>query len=113
MMRITGFLGLLLFSLSVFANSAINSSIYAHKIPVTGYPVILDDLGGVYIVPNNYITGSDHNFVTLDNTKHVCYLEPQEKLRALDRQKITVNIRGLLVHWICYEYDENYFVYSP
>lgn len=113
MMRITAVLGLILFSLAAFAYSSINASTLANKITVTGYPVFLDDRGGVYLVPNTYLTSSDDNLVILNNVKHVCYIKPQEKLNALDKKKITVNIRGLSVQWICYKYDENYFIYSP
>jgi hypothetical protein len=35
-----------------------NQSIYANKITVTGYPVILDDRNGIFYVPNSYITST-------------------------------------------------------
>ena len=89
-----------------------NQSIYANKITVTGYPVILDDRNGIFYVPNSYITSTDNNFVSLDGIKSVCYIYEQPKLSVLDRETIKVNINGSILQWVCYRYDENYFAFS-
>lgn len=107
--RTVSVLVLLLFSLFAFAIY----STYANKIIVTGYPVFLDDRNRIYYVPDTFVTSVEANFVTLDGTKQVCYYYPQPKLNALNRKTVEVVIRGNMTQWICYQYDENYFIQSP
>jgi ABC-type microcin C transport system permease subunit YejE len=101
MLNICAFI-LMLFSLSSFA-----------KITIKGNPVFLSEQGGIYYVPETYVTSTSNNYVTLDNTKKVCYLMPQPNLNSLNMKIIHVNIRGQQVQWRCYDYDETYFTASP
>ncbi|MBL7527349.1 hypothetical protein [Legionella bononiensis] len=99
----------MLCSLSVCAHIPTHS----HKIPVTGYPVYLDNPRSMYLVPDTFETSVDGNFVTIDNVRHVCYLLPQPELNALNKKIITTNIKGVMLYWTCYQFDPNYFIIIP
>ena len=100
---------LMFFSLTVFAHIPTHS----HKIPITGYPVYLENPRSVYLVPDSFETSTEGNFVVLDNVKHVCYLLPQSELNALNKKIIATNIRGVMLYWTCYQFDPNYFIIIP
>src|SRR5262245_54202557 len=97
-------------SLLSFANK---DTTYANKITVTGYPVYLNERNGIYEVPNTFVTGVYANYVTLDGVRHVCYLSPVPKLNVLNKKTVIVVIKGALIRWTCYQFDDNYFIYSP
>lgn len=88
-------------------------SAFAEKLVIRGEPTVLPLIGGVYHVPDAYETSTLYNYVTIDNSKKLCYHEPQPDLRALNKMLIYVNIRGIQVQWFCYNYDENYFELIP
>ncbi|MBI2785512.1 MAG: hypothetical protein HYX60_04055 [Legionella longbeachae] len=94
---------LMLFGLSSFAD----------KISIKGEPAVLARIGDVYYVPSTYVTSIDYNYVTIENSKKVCYVKPQTNLSALNVRVINVNIKGLRSQWTCYNYDETYFIATP
>lgn len=94
---------LMLFSFSSFAD----------KISIKGEPVALFKNGDIYSVPDTYNTSTEYNFVTLENSRKVCFQKPQPDLNALNVEVINVQIRGYVSRWVCYNYDETYFTVTP
>ncbi|KTD23379.1 Uncharacterised protein [Legionella lansingensis] len=100
-------------SISSLFLMAFSFSSFADKVVISGPPVVLEDRGAVYYVPNTYTTTSSYHYVTIGGTNKICYAEAQPSLAALSSNVIEVNIGGRTVNWTCYPYDEAYFAVSP
>ena len=81
----------------------------AEKIIIHGDPVLLEERSGMYYVPPSY-QPSTYQYVTVDNTRRVCYEEEQPNLVGLDLLLINVDIGGTTTSWNCYYYDPDHFV---
>lgn len=90
----------------------ISISSYAERLIITGEPVHLEEHGSVYYLPEDYEPGPYH-FVTLGSTTSVCFSHSQPYLSALMEQNVIVDIGGREVQWVCYHYDDRYFMLSP
>lgn len=90
---------LALFSLSSFAD----------KIMITGEPIVLEQRGDLYYLPENYTATTSYHYVTIAGTNKVCYAEKQPNLASLNGESVTVQLGGKSVEWTCYPYDETYF----
>ncbi|RAP37995.1 hypothetical protein B1207_03125 [Legionella quinlivanii] len=82
---------------------------FADKVVITGSPVVLEQKGDVYYVPESYSATTDYNYVTIGGTNRVCYLQQQPTLASLNNEVINVEVGGKQVQWTCYAYDETYF----
>ncbi|KTD16245.1 hypothetical protein [Legionella jordanis] len=106
----TFFFGIVSLLLAVFSVSS-----FADKVVITGEPVVLEQKGDVYYLPEKYTTttSTSYHYVTVGGTNRVCYAEAQPSLASLNTQVISVNMGGQTVQWTCYPYDETYFSVSP
>lgn len=96
----------MIFSATTFADE---------KIIITGNPVVLEQQGNAYSIPNTYTTTTttSYNYVTVGGDNRVCYLTTQPNLASLNLQVISVNAGNQLVQWYCYLYDDDYFTVNP
>ncbi|KTC74655.1 hypothetical protein Lbir_0688 [Legionella birminghamensis] len=90
-----------------------SAATFADKVVITGSPVVLEQKGDVYYVPDTYTATTDYNYVTIGGTNQVCYLQQQPNLASLSSKVVNVEVGGKQVQWTCYAYDETYFTVSP
>jgi hypothetical protein len=96
----------------LFAIFSVSS--FAEKIVITGEPLVLEQRGDVYYVPETATpTTTTYHYVTVGGANRVCYAEAQPSLASLNSQVINVNMGGQKVQWTCYPYDETYFSVTP
>ncbi|KTD11325.1 hypothetical protein [Legionella jamestowniensis] len=86
---------------------------WADKVVISGSPVVLEQRGDVYYVPDTYSASTTYHYVTVGGVNKVCYAEAQPNLASLNTQIIDVEVGGSKVQWTCYPYDETYFTVSP
>lgn len=87
-------------------------SAFAEKVIITGAPVILEQQGNVYSVPQP-TTSTTYNYVTVGGREHVCYGEVQPAFEQLSPQVINVEVGSHQVQWTCYPYNDAYFTVEP
>ncbi|MDI9818297.1 MULTISPECIES: hypothetical protein [unclassified Legionella] len=102
-------------TLSIFSFFLTFLSVSAHadRIVITGSPVILEERGDVYYVPETHPAVTSYHYVTIGGTNRVCYAEEQPNLVSLDAKLVNVEIGGRQVQWTCYAYDDTHFIISP
>jgi hypothetical protein len=98
---ITKIIGLFLclFSLSAFAD----------RMLITGRPVLLDLHEGFFVLPSNYIAPVGYRFVRFTETNRVCFLNSMPQFKSLDMVQITLQEKGDIMNWKCYEYSPKFF----
>ncbi|WP_133130624.1 hypothetical protein [Legionella yabuuchiae] len=82
---------------------------FADKVMITGEPVTLEHTGDVYQLPDDYSVTTSYHYVTVNDTKRVCYAEKQPNFASLDVIDINVKVGGSEIVWHCYEYNPTYF----
>ena len=92
---------LAVFSISAFA---------VEKIVITGEPITLQKQGDIYIVPDNYKSTQNVQYVVVEGTKRACFLEKKPDFTSLDVLSINVQIGTEKATWNCYPTDPTYFV---
>ncbi len=91
-----------------------STSTFADKIMVTGQPVILEQRGTTYFLPENYQDPKmGYRYVTVGDTSRICYLEKNPALASLDLLVVDVQIGNETQSWNCYKYDTEYFEMKP
>ena len=91
---------LMLFSVSAMADD---------KIMISGEPVTLEMHDNVYHLPENYSVTTDYHYVTIDNTRRVCYADIKPALATLNVMTVDVVVGGEKQMWHCYEFNPTYF----
>lgn len=96
-----GLSALLLASLSAFAD----------KMIITGQPVMVTKSGDAYKIPttSTYTPTSDYYYVTVDNTRRVCYRDVQPGLSSVNSMDASLMIGTDKVPVHCYNYSADYF----
>lgn len=87
----------------------ISFSTYADKVIITGEPVLLEQHGTLYSLPQSYKPTTSYYYVTLGGMNRVCYLDRQPTLGNLDMQTIDISSEGKTIQWFCYAYDASIF----
>ncbi|WED44028.1 hypothetical protein [Legionella cardiaca] len=103
----------ILLSISAFLLLIISFPSLADKVVISGSPVVLEQRGEVYYVPQTYTATTSYHYVTVGGVDKVCYGEAQPTLASLNGQVISVELGGKQVQWTCYPYDEAYFTVQP
>lgn len=100
------------FSIFLYLLCALFSSISfgLTKTIITGKPVPLNSINGVYYLPGKYIPGRNGIFVRLEGDRYVCYFQAQTYLNGLNQRRISVNAFFTPLDWYCYQYNDDYFV---
>ncbi len=80
------------------------------KVTITGEPVTLTKSGDMYMVPEGYNVTTAYHYVTLDNTKRVCFADSRPDYASLNVMNVNVMVNGTKATWYCYEYNPDYFV---
>jgi len=104
MKSLLGFISVMLMAISFQSSAAIH---------INGDAVLLEHQGDVYVVPSDYKNTGDYYYVTVDDSKRVCYLAKQSNLDAVDMVVINVKTEGKIVPWNCYAFDQQYFEITP
>lgn len=84
-------------------------SAFADKVVIKGEPVVIEKQGDMY-VPASTFTTSDYYYVSVNNTKRVCYQEVQPALAKIDMGIFAMKVGSDVVKVHCYDYSPDYFV---
>jgi hypothetical protein len=85
-----------------------SASVFADTVTITGAPITLEKRGEEYYVPDTYKPGAQYNYVTIGETKRVCYLDKQPNIK-LDPVTLNVRVGQETAIWTCYDSDPKYF----
>ena len=102
-----------LFALPALALGLFSMSSFADKITISGAPVVLTQQGETYVLPADYTATGDYYYVTVNGSNKVCYPQEQPTLASLTPTTLSVQVSGKAVQWVCYNYDEKYFIVNP
>lgn len=89
-----------------FATSAI-----ADRVVIEGGPIVIERQGDVYVPKGDFSASSEPYYFVLDNSKRVCYRQPQDTFAKIQTGPMAVRLQsGEIVNMYCYSYDPQYFV---
>lgn len=86
---------------------------FAEKITITGEPVVVREESGVYVPSTAFTPSSDYYYVTVGDTRRVCYKEVQPALAKVDLGMMSMRVGDSTVQVHCYTYSPDYFVVGP
>ena len=92
-------LGLILTSLSSFAD----------KIVLTGRPAVLIPQADYFIFPKDYTQLNKYPFVKINDVERVCFLSKVPEFARLDMLRFYIVQNHKKFLWFCYRYDPRYF----
>ncbi|QDP71625.1 hypothetical protein FOG18_03055 [Legionella israelensis] len=91
----------LLFSLNISA---------ADKVVITGEPVVVHEIQGVYVPTTTVVSTRDYYYLTISGTNRVCYDETNPALVDVNVGEYRVRLGDHVVTLHCYEYSPQYFI---
>ena len=85
-------------------------SAMAHRFLIVGKPTELVAHDGYFTLPDNYVQQRhDYHFVTIANTRRICYLHEVPNLSTLPVLYVIIEEDDYQVQWVCYRYDPKFF----
>lgn len=96
--------------LITFILVCLSFSAVAHRFLITGKPTHLNAHDGYFTLPDNYVQQrSDYHFITIANTRHICYRHEVTSLSALPVLHVIIEEDDYQIRWVCYRYDPKFF----
>lgn len=80
------------------------------KITITGEPVVIMEEQGVYVPQTDLKTEQDNYFLTMNDTRVVCFTEVNPTLVDLNANILQVKVGEETMSLHCYDFSPDYFV---
>lgn len=97
-------------NVAVCAIALFSANAFAEKIIIKGAPLVLQQQGEVYVVPETYKV-QDYQYVEINGVKRACFADLRPDLVNVDVVTINIQLGSQRSTWNCYAItDTNYFV---